>query len=318
MATKKKKVTKRKTASKKGDIKRRKPTKQKLSKTAKVRKKVKHTTRKKVSSKRKISKTRRASESSVKRSRSITKAKRKRKSAVKAKKAKKSTTKRKTTKKQYIRASRKGEPSEQISPTAIISPAPQKFEELEDFEPLPEEPGEVPETEEPEVKIYHRQTGDSRGFTEDIPEAPQTYLNSSHANIHAPREDTLAKIFENTIKGFKSKTPFELNELNIYRHGVIFRPAHGIWSDRIESSLQKILEDFPGSSMHVTHEEDTFSVKLNFGDPTIPGSFTETIASFEDIAEAVRRSYDELIDFGFDDIDWFVFFDTEEDLKYDE
>lgn len=164
------------------------------------------------------------------------------------------------------------------------------------------------------VKIYMREVGDARGFSEDVEDAPEeVFMNSSNGNRTPPNEENLKKIFENAFSAFLKKGPFEKDEINIYRHGVIFRPVSGEWNPEIERSIISVLEELsPDSSIHITKEDKTFSMRVNFGSPSMGISYEAVADNYQEIASIVRRIYDTMYDYGYDDIDWFDFWDTEE------
>lgn len=169
---------------------------------------------------------------------------------------------------------------------------------------------------EPKVKVYVREVGDARGFSEEhIKDAPEeVFSNSSRGTRARPNNENVQKIFENTFTAHIKHGPFEKDEVNIFRHGVIFRPAHGEYNENLTNKIAEIVSEVPGSSIHVVPEEKTFSVRLNFGSPSIASNYDETSESFQELAPIIRRVYDLMYDYGYEDIDWFDFWDTEESM----
>jgi len=164
----------------------------------------------------------------------------------------------------------------------------------------------------PKVPVYHIMTGDPRGYEEDIKIKGDRYMNNSNMN----RKDPSAKvdeIFVNTFLRHLQKSPFDTDEVFIYRHGISIRPRQGFFNSLIEEKISDIISAVPNSSIHHVDEDTTFSLRINFGS-------IESGNTAAEVQEAFRRQKDILGDVylamaeEYGDLEWMVFFDTEVEL----
>jgi hypothetical protein len=291
MATKKrkkKKVSRKIPKSKKGNKKSRKVTRKKVSKTKIIRKKVRRKVSPKIRKKRKSKTKTRAvkkSKTIVKRKKTYKVSKRTRKSKVKTKKIKART-----------------KLTEEIKTVPEILP---------EFEP------ELL----PEVPIYEIEAGSPEMFSETgIPESKDHFQNSSHASRKGIADITIAgtsrvsDIFEKAFTNALNKGPFEFDEVNIYRYGIIVRPkAAGEIPDDVKEHISQELSDIPGSAVHIVDEKGTYSLRINIGsakESTNAQTASETLHEYSD---KLARIYEYIEDI-FGDTDWFTFWDTEDSM----
>lgn len=167
-------------------------------------------------------------------------------------------------------------------------------------------------------KNYQTIKRGSVGFPEKgSPNALEQYMNSSHANAKPLNSTTkegqsqITAAFEKAFDRMASKTPFEETDIQIYRHGVIFRPKEGRATSDSKEHVSQALRDIPGAYAHFVTEDKTFSVRVNMGSSKRGEDFIkayDNMQEYEDALERIRR----IIEDEYGDLDWFVFWDTEE------
>jgi hypothetical protein len=162
--------------------------------------------------------------------------------------------------------------------------------------------------ERPKVPIYYVETGDPRGFQEDI-KTTDRFMTASKANTKAPG-NTINEIFYNTLSSSLQKGPFEADEIQIFRHGILVRPREGEITISVEEHIKEMLEAVPGSSIHVINEYDTFSLRINMGDIKTGGHFLDIEKEFMKRQELLAEIYTYLEE-EYEKLEWFLFFDTE-------
>lgn len=160
------------------------------------------------------------------------------------------------------------------------------------------------------VPVFHTHTGDPSKYEEGIPLAPDIYTHSGHMNRRPPSEFA-SEAFENHFSAKVKQSPFEPDEVMIYRYGVLIRPREGELTQSMISEIQRLLSDYPGSSLHVIDEDTTFSVRINLGSP-MRGQLAEDVKKdllkqkdlLDEIYELIAEEY------GMPE--WIIFWDTEE------
>ena len=173
------------------------------------------------------------------------------------------------------------------------------------------------------VPVYRRRTGDVEHYREGTDDDLVRFMNCSKGNREDPSsitekgEQRVPMVFEKSFIGTLNKTPFEADEIAIFRYGLSIRPKEAmLWSESLEERLQEILEPYPGASIHVVDEADTFSIRINLGNrirPTSPDDISEDLANTEsmlgDIYFEIEQTYG--------NTDWFVFWDTDIEMIYE-
>ena len=167
------------------------------------------------------------------------------------------------------------------------------------------------------IPVFEIETGEPKMYSEDIEDAPEVYMHSSHSMLKSPSsitkegETIIVSAFEEAFTNMLKRGPFEADEIFIYRHGIIVRPNQGTLTNDMKEKIVDILKDIPNSSMHIVKEDNTFSLRINIGS-AVKGELAGKISnSFEKNKEILNEIFEELREV-FDDIDWFVFWDTEE------
>lgn len=143
-------------------------------------------------------------------------------------------------------------------------------------------------------------------------DSPEVYINSSHGNKSSINED-IKDIFEKTFVTTLNKTPFEADEILIYRYGVVIRPRHGDLSTETLEKVQRILSVYPGSSIVAVKEAETFSLKINLGNPK-EGELAGNVSSDFEISGDILNDIYNYISDEYGDSEWFAFWETEEFL----
>jgi hypothetical protein len=161
-------------------------------------------------------------------------------------------------------------------------------------------------------------TRGSVGFPEKgNAKANEQYMNSTHgmnksmdANTK-DNENLVTAAFEEAFEGFLKKGPFEGEQVQIYRHGVVIRPKLGQVTSEVYDNISELLKDIPGASAHIIKEDKTFSIRVNMGTSKKGVDYDRVVDNYNDFApnlERIRRYVED--EYG--DLDWFSFWDTEE------
>lgn len=166
-----------------------------------------------------------------------------------------------------------------------------------------------------DVPVYFTEVGAPDMFKEDLDTDGDRYTASSNANRRDP--DKIDEIFENAFMNHIKHTPFEPDEIQIYRYGIHIRPRDGVWGEAIETTLKGFLSGYPGSSIHVVQEgEETVSIRINLGSKA-QGELAH------DVSRDLRKQKELLTDIyaamrdEFGHFEWFAFWETEEQLGYE-
>ena len=162
------------------------------------------------------------------------------------------------------------------------------------------------------VPVYEVSVGDPRGYQEMEP-TPARYTSSSKGNVTFP--GSVDDIFMRTFINHARKGPFfdDIDGVQIYRYGTTFR-IEGVFSDYVEERIKIILEEYPGASIHLTQEsENNFSLRINLGSPNIGAVASDVADDLKKNKSILGDIYLALVE-NYGDVDWFVFFDTEDSL----
>lgn len=158
------------------------------------------------------------------------------------------------------------------------------------------------------VPLYKVDAGDVRGYAEHG--GAEKFMHSSHANRNHP-EEVLKDVFENAFIYNLKKGPFEADEVNIYRYGVLIRPREGIATEKLTDRIREIMSQYPGSSIHVITEGNTFSIRLNFGNNRRSELAGNVSADLQNNSGIIGDVYS-LLEDRFGVTDWFAFWETED------
>lgn len=172
------------------------------------------------------------------------------------------------------------------------------------------------------VPVYRRRTGDVEHYREGTQDDLIRFMNCSKGNREDPTtitdtgEQRVPMVFEKSFVGTLNKTPFEADQVAIFRYGLSIRPKEAMyWSESLEEKIQEILDPYPGASVHVVDEADTFSIRINLGSrtrPTLPDNIAEDLANTESILGDIYFEIEQT----YGNTDWFVFWDTELEMIY--
>ncbi len=173
------------------------------------------------------------------------------------------------------------------------------------------------------VPVFRRRTGDIAHYTEGTQDDLERYMNCSKGNREDPStitsdgEQRVPAVFERAFIGTLNKSQFEADEIAIFRYGISIRPKEAmLWSEALEERLQELLEPYPGASIHVVDEDDTFSVRINLGSRTrqsTPDEISDDLADTESILGDIYYEIESV----YGNTDWFVFWDTDQELYYE-
>lgn len=207
--------------------------------------------------------------------------------------------------------------------SGVYTKAPPKKRTLVEVPSLPEPEPRVIERERVRVPVFRRRTGDVEHYTEGTQDDLERYMNCSKGNREDPStltkdgEQRVPAVFERAFIGTLNKTQFEADEVAIFRYGLSIRPKQAMhWSEALEEKLQEILDPYPGASIHVVDEDDTFSIRINLGSRTkqsTPDEISEDLANTETLLGDIYYE----IESTYGNTDWFVFWDTDHELIYD-
>lgn len=188
------------------------------------------------------------------------------------------------------------------------------------------EPRLLPEPElPPEIPFYYIETGAAAMYSEPGTNDEEHYQYASNMNAASLDRMTIegtsrvASVFERAFIGTLNKGPFEADEIHIYRHGIIIRPRLGEFTDSNRKTINNLLADYPGSSVHITREpgsdgsKDTFSIRINVGSSTESSNFSNTSENMDYHKEVFQSIYSYITD-EFGDSEWSGFWDTEESM----
>lgn len=166
------------------------------------------------------------------------------------------------------------------------------------------------------IPVYHVETGDPGQFKEDKKLPGERFTYSSNGNRREPTK--VSEVFEKFFVNYVNKTPFEPDEVTIYRYGIHIRPRIGVWNEHVEDDLKRVLQDYPGSSMHVVDEGSTFSVRINLGSKTrdvLAGDASDDLEKqqrmIEELYATVANEYKDT------KVEWWTFFETDQELPYE-
>lgn len=152
---------------------------------------------------------------------------------------------------------------------------------------------------------------DVRWTTTEAPIREERYPNYSHLNAKPPTE--MAEVFERAMEGHLNKGPFTWSSVNIFEHGLLIRPHYGTFSTSFLNDVREILSDVSSQITVVQESDEVQSLKIHFGSDEMPTGASDVADLFVDVLRPLRQVWD-LFVFHFEDVDWGVWWDTDEEM----
>jgi len=153
-----------------------------------------------------------------------------------------------------------------------------------------------------------------------IPESRDHFMNSSHGSKKNLTDMTISGvsrvtgIFERAFIGALSKGPFEADEIQIYRHGIIVRPRQaGEITNDVKENISELLKDIPNAVVHIVDEKGTYSIRIGIGSAKEGENINQVIENLETYSAQLNDIY-AYIQSEYGDTDWFSFWDTEDSM----
>jgi hypothetical protein len=132
--------------------------------------------------------------------------------------------------------------------------------------------------------------------------------NFSNLQKNHPNRNRLDNLFETTLEGFLTRSPFERDDISFFRYGVFFRSQ----SKLPNFILTKIKNELigTGGTLTVKSEQKSDALLVRFGNNKKMIDADKVAAMLERRQHEINAIYDILYDYG--DVYWGLEFETEE------
>jgi len=141
------------------------------------------------------------------------------------------------------------------------------------------------------------------------------YKNFSHLTrspIEQDGESKVGLVFKAAMDGHIAKTPLEETDLRIYNYGVLIRPDGGEITPSLVSETAIILKDFHPSITIAYETNGQTAMLITLGSEKKSLSVAGMANRLLDFGTAMQSVYD-MLEYELDcDVDWSVFWDTDE------
>ena len=139
-------------------------------------------------------------------------------------------------------------------------------------------------------------------------------FNYSHANVGDMSE--VSEAFEKTLRNHVAKGPFEVPDISIMQYGVHFYSLEGRVTERAVDAVARALDEMgvQADVRHIHEPGGWDSLQVRFGSPDAPQDMFDVADGLKNRSVALERAR-EILYFDFDyDMEWQLFFETEEQL----